>query len=89
MTADDGRDHRGDGVGVADVAAVELVRKALDGATGTGHHRGALLGEHRADTGADTAHPTGHQNGSADKAEADGGACHCASVPSKCLLRFR
>ena len=50
----------------------------------------ALPGVKAVITGADTAHTAGHEHDAAAEGEADGavdGVSHCASVPSKCLLR--
>ncbi|BBY75188.1 hypothetical protein MPRF_20870 [Mycolicibacterium parafortuitum] len=89
-------DEHLDGVVVADVARAELVRRTLDGASGTRHHRCALLGEDLADAGSDAAHASRHKGNASGEAECNGalagngpvdGVSHCASVPSKCLLR--
>ena len=92
MPVDDRVDHRLDRVVVADVAGVELVGQTLDRAPRAGHDGGALLGENRADAGADPANAAGHQHDPAGEPEVERGASvgvgHCASVPSKCLLRY-
>ena len=50
---------------VADVAGVELIRQALDGAARARHDGGALSGEHGADARADSAHAAGHEDDAA------------------------
>jgi hypothetical protein len=80
---------------VPDVAAVELVRKAVVRPSCTGDHCRALVGENRTDTGPDATNTARHQHHSPSQTEIDAvgrqGGCfrmsHCASVPSKCLLR--
>ena len=79
-----------DGVVVADVAGAELVRQPLDGTARAGHDGRALVGEDLADPGSDAPHPAGDEDDPAGQAQFDGaidGVSHCASVPSKCLLR--
>ena len=81
---DDPIDQTGDSLGVAHVAGVELIRRPVDGTAGAGDDDRALGGEHLADAGTDPADATGDQNDALCQAE-----IHCASVPSKCLLRCR
>ena len=91
MPVDDRVDHRLDRVVVADVAGVEFVRQTLDRAAGARHHGGTLFGEDGADAGADPPNAAGHQRDPTGEPEAERGDSvgvgHCASVPSKCLLR--
>ena len=61
-----------DGVVVADVAGVELVRQTLDGASRAGDHRRALFGENRTDTGTDASNAAGHQDHPPGQTEIDG-----------------
>ena len=92
---DDRVDQRLDRLLVANIAGMEFIGQALDGAPCAGHHGRALLGENRTDTGTYPANAAGDQNHPTGQSEIDGlprkGACfgssHCASVPSKCLLR--
>ncbi|CKS67712.1 Uncharacterised protein [Mycobacterium tuberculosis] len=80
-----------DRVLVPDVAAVELIRLAVDRSSRAGDHGRALFGEYRADARAYPADTAGDQNHPPGQPEIDGVGClgesHCASVPSKCLLR--
>ena len=62
MTLHDRVDRRGDRVVVPYVAGVELVGQSLDRAAGARHHGRALIGEDRADSGADSTDSAGHQN---------------------------
>ena len=91
MAFADGVDEPSHRVLVADVAGMELVRQTLDGVSCAGDHDCALFGENRTDTGAYPSNAAGHQNHSPGQAQIDGigsfRASHCASVPSKCLLR--
>ena len=88
---DDGVDQRLDGVFVADVAGVKFVGQALDRAPSAGHHGRALFGENRTDAGTYPSNTAGDQNHPPGQSQFDGAGCfgasHCASVPSKCLLR--
>ncbi len=92
---DDRVDQRLDRFLVANVAGMEFIGQALDGASGAGHHGRALFGENRTDTGTNPANAAGDQNHPTGQSEIDGlpkkgdcfGSRHCASVPSKCLLR--
>ncbi len=91
MLVDDRVDHGLDRVVVADVAGVEFVGQAFDVTPGTGDDGGTLLGENAADPGAYPSNAAGYQHDPAGEPEAERGASvgmsHCASVPSKCLLR--
>ena len=89
-SVDDRLDERLDRLVVADVAGVELVRQTVDGPARARHDGGALVGEDRADAGADAANSAGDEHHAVLQTQADGtvdGVNHCASVPSKCLLR--
>ena len=91
MPFHDGVDQSADGARVADVATVELVGQAVDGSARAGDDHRPLPGEHLADSRTDPAHTTGHQDDAVPQAEVDRvrrQIRHCASVPSKCLLRF-
>ena len=93
VPVDDRVDQRLDRLVVADVAGVELVGQTLDGTPRAGHDGGALAGEDGADSGADPSYTAGHQDDPAGRvrrlmlASAVSRIGHCASVPSKCLLR--
>ena len=91
MPVDDRVDHRLDRVVVADVAGVEFVGQAFNLSPSTGDDGGTLLGENAADPGTYPSNAAGHQHDPAAEPEAERGASigmgHCASVPSKCLLR--
>ena len=80
-----------DGVLVADVAGMELIGQTLDGTSRAGDHGRALFGENRTDSGAYPSNAAGYQDHPPGQSQIDGvgcfGASHCASVPSKCLLR--
>ena len=92
MLGDDGVDEDRHRVGVADIAVVELKGQSLDRAPRTGDNNGTLTGEDRTDSGADAAHAAGHQDDATGETEVHPGTVgrqgHCASVPSKCLLRY-
>lgn len=74
---------------------MELMWQTFDGSSCAGDHGRALFSENRTDTRTYTADATGDQNHPPGKSQIDGfsrrrasfGASHCASVPSKCLLR--
>ncbi len=99
MVGDNPVNERLDGIVVADVTGPELERRFLDRAARARHDGGALVGEDPADAGADAAHTSGDEHDPAVERETDcalvtragdgtvGGVSHCASVPSKCLLR--
>ena len=90
MVGNDLVDHRGDRIVVAHVAGVELVRQSLDGPARARHHRRALVGEDRADPGADATDAARHEDDPVLESEVYVWRVgHCASVPSKCLLRYR
>ncbi|BBY26127.1 hypothetical protein MSEDJ_02230 [Mycolicibacterium sediminis] len=67
---------------------MEVVGVALDRAAGARHDGGTLIGEDGTDAGTDAPHPAGDENDPSGESEIDSsGVGHCASVPSKCLLR--
>ena len=91
VPVDDRVDHRLDRVVVADIAGVEFVRQPVDLTPGAGDNGGTLRGEDGADAGADPSNAAGNKHDPAGEPEAESrafvGVGHCASVPSKCLLR--
>ena len=93
MVGDDRLDERLDRFVVADVAGVELIGQTLDRPPRACHDGRALVGEDGADAGTDPSHTAGHQHDPAAQSQVDAAnrtvsrVGHCASVPSKCLLR--
>ncbi len=90
MLGDDRVDERLHRVVVADIAGMELVRQPVDRPPRTRHDRRTLVGEDGADAGADPSHAAGHEDDSTAQLQVDTTVSrvgHCASVPSKCLLR--
>ena len=72
MPLDDRVDQRLDRILVADVAGMEFIGQALDGAPGAGDHGRALFGENRTDTGAHPANTAGDQNHPPGQSQIDG-----------------
>ena len=93
MLGDDRVDERLHRIVVADVTGMEFVGKPLDGPPGARHDGRTLVGEDGADSGADPSYTAGHEDDSTAELQVDAETStvsrigHCASVPSKCLLR--